>query len=87
MAIQTNIFAERGEVFTDAYCRIERVTVTRNQMHVEYGVYKTQQEAVDEIPPFLIFDVHGEHVLNSEKNIWQQAYDIIKQRHPNCSDV
>lgn len=87
MAIQTHIVGERGELHANSYCRIERIMVSRTEMHIEYGVFKNIEEARLEVPPFLILNVYGSHTLNGEKNIWQQAYEIIKNRHPEYLDI
>lgn len=87
MAIQTIIVGERGEIYENSYCRVERVMATRNELYVEYGVYRTTEEAQNGSPPFLIFDVRGEYNIIDDRNTWQQAYEIIKRRHPDSVDV
>ena len=87
MAIRTLIVGERGEQYPDSYCRVERVMATRNQLQVEYGVYRTTEDAQNGNSPFLIFDIHGEYNVIDDRNTWQQAYEIIKRRHPDSTDV
>jgi len=87
MAIQTLIVGERGERYENSYCRIERVMVTRNEIFIEYGMYFNQEQAIAGNPPPLVFSIHGEYNIVSDKNTWQQAYEIIKRRHPDSLDV
>ena len=87
MAIRTLIVGERGEQYSDSYCRVERVIATRNELHIEYGVYRTTEDAQNGNAPFLIFHIHGEYNVIDDRNTWQQAYEIIKRRHPDSTDV
>jgi hypothetical protein len=87
MAIQTLIVGERGERYENSYCRIERVLATREQLHIQYGMYLTEEDARNGNPPPLIFDIYGDYNIIDDRNTWQQAYDIIKRRHPDSVDV
>ncbi len=87
MAIQTLIVGERGEQYENSYCRVERVLATRKELHIEYSMYLKEEDARNGYPPPLAFTIQGEYNIIDDRNTWQQAYDIIKRRHPDSLDV
>jgi len=83
MAIISNETDERGYVFENQYIKVESVRVTKTTMNIEVGV---RFKAEDELP-HRVHNVEGEFDLESDKNVWEQAYVFIKQRWTDSQDV
>lgn len=82
MAIISNEIDERGYAFENQYIRVDKVSVTKDRMTVEVGVYKSP-----DVLPHRINVVEGEFDLYSDLNVWQQAYVYVKQRYPEHQDA
>ena len=85
MAIITDIITERT-TFPQQYVRVEAVQTTKDQMRIDVGVHLSE-ESSKEVPPHRIEHVMGEFDLYGDKNVWQQAYEYIKRRWPDHTDV
>jgi hypothetical protein len=88
MALQTDIQSERGIVYPNQYVRVDEIRARKTEMAVDAGVYLTQQQAADGLPPHRIesfFNVPFD--MDAEDNAWQQAYAFLKARYPEALDV
>lgn len=85
MAIITDIVTDRTS-FPQQYVRVEAVRADKAMMFVDVGVHLSEQSS-KEVPPHRIEQVIGEFDLYSDKNLWQQAYEYIKRRWPDHTDV
>ena len=87
MAVIADIIDERGNIYARQYVNIHRLLVSKTRMDVEVGVYLTEEQARNGVPP-----QRGDLVFNapfdmfSLLNAWQQAYIAIKQRWPDSVD-
>lgn len=88
MAIIKTIVSERGIVYPDQYIRVDRVQARKTDMDIEVGVYLTQQQAADGIPPHRIEAFFGVPFdMDAGLNLWQQAYAAVKQQWPDAVDA
>lgn len=85
MAIITDIITERT-TFPQQYVRVESVRSEKEKMIVDVGVHLSEQTS-REIPPHRIEHVEGPFDMYSELNLWEQAYQYIKQRWPEHTNV
>lgn len=85
MAIITDITTERT-IFPQQYVRVESVRADKNMMFVDVGVHFSE-ESSKESPPHRVEQVIGSFDMYSSKNLWEQAYDYIKNRWQNYTDV
>lgn len=76
MAVIKTIVTDRGVVYPDQYCRVDKVDVTKTSMSFDVGIYLSQ--AVTENPPHRIETFYGDFDLYSSLNVWQQAYAHLK---------
>lgn len=87
MAIQVDVVGDRGALYPAQYVRVDEVLCTKSEMSIVVGVYFTQQQAVEGVPPHMIEHFAGSFDMHSEHNAWQQAYAQVKQRWPEAIDV
>lgn len=87
MALLLNYFDSRGTDFGIQYYRVDKVEVTRNKLQALIGLYNTEQEAKNGIPPHTVIDVDGAFDMYSDKNLWQQAYAAAKAQWPDAQDA
>ena len=85
MAIIADIITDRT-TFPQQYVRVESVRTSKQHMFVDVGVHLSEQTS-KEIPPHRIESVEGDFDMNSDKNLWEQAYEYIKQRWPEHTNV
>ena len=84
MAIRSE-FSAPSDVLQNQYIRVQHVLVNKDTMDVYIAVFSDVPEAGDEphtVEPFrrLPFDMY------STQNVWQQAYEGIKQWFPESVD-
>lgn len=82
MAIISNEIDERGHVFENQYIRVDKVSVTKNTMDIQVGVYQDPDAF-----PHRVHTLQGEFDLYSDLNVWQQAYVYVKQRWSEHQDA
>jgi len=88
MAIITDITTERGYVYRNQYVNVYDVIAKKNEMTVNVGIYMTEQDYRDGMPPHRIDTLSGQPFdMFSEQNLWQQAYVAIKNHWPDSQDV
>lgn len=85
MAVIKTIVTDRGVVYPDQYCRVDRVDVTKTEMVFGVGVYLNQ--AATEHPPHRIESFNGSFDLYSDQNVWQQAYAHLKTYWSDAVDA
>ena len=76
MAVIKTIVTDRGVVYPDQYCRVDKVDVTKSAMSFDVGIYLSQAAA--EHPPHRIETFYGDFDLYGSQNVWQQAYAHLK---------
>lgn len=86
MAIISNYYNGRTN-YPNQYIRVERVDINKVHMRIEIGIYLNEQMARDSVPPHSLEEIQGEFDLYSSKNVWEQAYDHIKQKWHNYTDI
>lgn len=87
MAIQNDYITERGILFPEQYLRVDEIYTLKNQMTVTVGVYMNQEQASNGIPAHAADRLVGEYDMYSTKNLWEQAYVLVKQRWPDSIDL
>lgn len=87
MAIITDIQTERGYTYRQQYCRIENIDVSKLRMRIDMGIYESIQHAENDEFPHRSEIVYGDFNLESELNLWQQGYAIIKAKWPDSVDI
>lgn len=85
MAVINTITTERGVVFPDQYCRVDRADVTKTTMRYVVGIYFNQ--TATENPPHREEMFECAFDLFSDQNVWQQAYANLKQRWTEAVDA
>ena len=85
MAVIHNYIYPSGSEFPQQYCRIETAFVTKTTITYSVGVY-LNKDATDN-PPHALDQYEADFDLYSELNVWQQAYEALKQRWPDTVDV
>ena len=84
MAIIRTIIGIKGNVFPDQYCRVDEVTTDKSSMRFTIGIYLNK--AATDFPPHAAEVFEAPFDLYSSLNIWQQAYEAIKQLWPDAVD-
>ena len=87
MAIITDITTDSGYVFRQQYCRPDSIQVEKVTMTIYMGVYESHERASEGGIPHRVEMVHGPFDINSERNLWQQAYSIMKSKWPEYTDI
>lgn len=85
MAVINTIITDRGVVYPDQYCRVERADVTKTTMNYVVGIYLNQQAT--ENPPHRAENFSCDFDLFSDQNVWQQAYADLKLRWTEAVDA
>ena len=83
MAIIADVPTERT-IFPQQYIRVHRVDVRKTEMVVDVAIFLNQ--SVTDNPPHRIEHVMGPFDLHSSKNLWEQAYALMKNRWPDGVD-
>lgn len=85
MAVIKTITTDRGVVYPDQYCRVDKVDAWKDKMLFDVGVYLNQ--VATENPPHRVIHFNGDFDMYSDLNLWQQAYAILKQQWPDSVDA
>lgn len=86
MAIVRTIITDRGVIYENQYCRVDKVEIiNKSNMQYTIGVY-FNKDATSNFPHRAeIFE--SQFDLYNELNVWQQAYADIKGRWPDAIDT
>lgn len=85
MAVIKTITTERGVVYPDQYCRVESARVEKTQMQYDIGIYFNK--SATENPPHRVDTFGAVFDLYSDQNVWQQAYENLKNIWPDAVDA
>lgn len=85
MAVIKTITTERGVVYPDQYCRVDAARVEKNSMRYDIGIYFNQ--AATENPPHRVETFEAPFDLFSDQNVWQQAYENLKNIWTDAVDA
>lgn len=87
MAIITDFISDRGYVYRNQYGRVEEAKVMKTKIYATFGFYESQHDAEQNECPHSAEILSGDFDLNSNLNVWEQAYAIAKIKWPNSADV
>ena len=86
MAFTTTFVDFAGQILENQYARIEWLTAHRDRLTVTVGIYSTNPPAPGEHPHTAVEYAMIPFSLKSDKGVWQQAYEGIKQWFPESVD-
>lgn len=86
MALIKTIITDRGVVYPDQYCRVDRVDASKTDMRFSVGIYLSAETAIEGQPPHRMEEYQCPYNLFGD-NPWIQAYTTLKTYWPDAVDA